>query len=571
MNKQSVNQLFIVFVLTTMFVVTIAGGVIVLARLQGIRLQAEHEAADVSNRALIPPLAQAAGTGGLDTQSFRRNAQGLIGPTVLSIRFWDAQGNLLATAGDEQAPPPARSAIAAAGLGDATESRITTHGAARLDSYQAFIPGVVVEVQQDYAPVEASITSMRNDLILLLALVGGGLALILPLILWVALRGLRREYNRLLYLYQTGQAIRSTLDLTDVLEQTAYDAAVFTRASIGIGVVVEEGTNDLIVTASYDRPGDVRSQHHRKADDWHLRRSAATGETVVAAEATLSYGTLLGFDPTIRGPVNVVSVAIRGRERSVALLMIIREAVFGPFKPAEIQMLEEMAAQAAMSVEQAVLFNKLRAYAVEIEVGYDSTLKVLSAALDTKDQNTHGHSERVAKLTLSLAREMGVPNERLVDMERGALLHDVGKIGVPDHVLLKPTTLNDREWEAMQKHPLLAGLMVSKVGFLEGALPILLYHHERYDGSGYPFGLQGHAIPLEARIFTIVDAFDAMTSDRPYRQAMPVETAMAEIRANAGIQFDPEVVEAFTRVIDRLHPFEQEHHHSEDEAPAEAA
>jgi HD-GYP domain-containing protein (c-di-GMP phosphodiesterase class II) len=152
---------------------------------------------------------------------------------------------------------------------------------------------------------------------------------------------------------------------------------------------------------------------------------------------------------------------------------------------------------------------------------------------------------------------MGVPEERLVDIERGALLHDVGKIGVPDDVLRKPDTLNEGEWEAMQKHPLLAGLMVSKVGFLEGALPILLYHHERFDGSGYPFGLQADAIPLEARIFAIVDSWDAMTSDRPYRQAMAVEEALEEIRRNAGIQFDPEIVLAFTRIIQKLHPTAQ--------------
>jgi HD-GYP domain-containing protein (c-di-GMP phosphodiesterase class II) len=139
-------------------------------------------------------------------------------------------------------------------------------------------------------------------------------------------------------------------------------------------------------------------------------------------------------------------------------------------------------------------------------------------------------------------------------MERGALLHDVGKIGVPDDVLRKPDTLDDLEWEAMQKHPLLAGLMVSKVGFLEGALPILLYHHERYDGTGYPFGLEGMAIPVEARIFAVIDSYDAMTSERPYRKAMPPQAALREIQQNAGSQFDPEVVEAFTRVMTRSLP-----------------
>jgi HD-GYP domain-containing protein (c-di-GMP phosphodiesterase class II) len=172
------------------------------------------------------------------------------------------------------------------------------------------------------------------------------------------------------------------------------------------------------------------------------------------------------------------------------------------------------------------------------------------AALDAKDEVTEGHCERVARLTLHLARDMGVPEQQLIDIERGALLHDVGKIGVPDAVLKKPKELNDGEWEAMRKHPLLAGLMVSKIGFLEGSLPILLYHHERYDGTGYPFGLMGDKIPLEARIFSIIDAYDAMTSDRPYRAAMTHEAAMEEVVANSGLQFDPDVVAAFERLME---------------------
>jgi HD-GYP domain-containing protein (c-di-GMP phosphodiesterase class II) len=205
-----------------------------------------------------------------------------------------------------------------------------------------------------------------------------------------------------------------------------------------------------------------------------------------------------------------------------------------------------------MAIEQASLFAKVRSYASDLEISYDTTLRALMAALDTKDAATEGHSERVARLTVAVAREMGVPEERMLDIERGALLHDVGKIGVPDSILRKPKSLNRKEWEAMQKHPLLAGLMVSKVGFLEGAMPILLYHHERYDGSGYPFGLAQDRIPLEARIFAVVDAYDAMTSERPYRKAVPPEEALQEIRANAGIQFDPQVVEAFEGVIRRL-------------------
>ena len=175
------------------------------------------------------------------------------------------------------------------------------------------------------------------------------------------------------------------------------------------------------------------------------------------------------------------------------------------------------------------------------------------AALDTKDDATEGHCERVAKLTVELARQMNVPDEALLDMERGALLHDVGKIGVPDAVLNKPDELNEREWEAMRKHPLLAGLMVGKVSVLEGAMPILMHHHERYDGNGYPFGLTAKKIPVEARIFAVVDSYDAMTSNRPYRDAMSHADAIDEIGANSGTQFDPVVVEAFAQLMDARH------------------
>jgi HD-GYP domain-containing protein (c-di-GMP phosphodiesterase class II) len=555
MGRESVSRLFFVFVATTLLVVTIAGGAIILVRYDAIRSHKEQDAADTVVRSIGPALAIAAsGEAPADVPSFRIAAERLTSPSLPAMLLWDLSGTLLSATGDGASAAGNSVAIERALTGETVVQRATVAGNDRLVSYVALDSDTVLEIEQDYAPIEASITTERNNLILVNVTVGIALAFILPTILWAALRGLRREYNRLLYLYRTGQSIRSTLDLTDVLEQTAYDAVLFTKAQLGIAVLVEEGTNDLVVTASYDSHGDTRSQHHRKVDEWHMRRSAGTGETVLAEEVTLPYGPLLGFEPNLKGPVQLICAAIQGRDRITALIMVVRMSAQGGFSPAEVQMVEEMAAQASMSVEQAVLFTKLRTYAQEIEVGYDSTLKVLSAALDTRDQDTHGHSERVARLTVALAREMGVPKERLVDMERGALLHDVGKIGVPDAVLRKRAELDDREWEAMQKHPLLAGLMVSKVGFLEGALPILLYHHEKYDGTGYPFGLQGAAIPLEARIFTVVDAFDAMTSDRPYRKAMPVADAMEEIRTNANIQFDPEVVVAFERVIARAQP-----------------
>jgi len=467
-----------------------------------------------------------------------------------ALRLWSPQGELLASVGDDQSAQADGAAIARAFSGDGLAHREDIAGQDRLTSYIALDADSVLEIQQDYAPVEASVIKARQDLSLVLVVAGFALAFVLPTILWAALRGLRREYNRLLYLYKTGQAIRSTLDLTDVLEQTAYDATIFTRADLGVAVLVEEPTNELIVTASYDGHADLRSQHHRAVDEWHLRRSAVTGETLVAQESSLAYDALLGYEPKLNGPVQLICVAIQGRERTTALLMIVRTAHLGPFKPSEIQMVEEMAAQASMTVEQAVLFTKLRSYAEEIEVGYDSTLKVLSAALDTKDQNTHGHCERVARLTLTLAREMGVPNERLVDMERGALLHDVGKIGVPDSILRKPGKLSVEEYEVFKRHVSLGDSIVRDLPNIDLVRAGIRTHHERWDGQGYLVGLEGGEIPLIGRILAVADAFSAMTTSRPYRKAVDVNEALNRLGDAAGTQLEASLVAAFITGIE---------------------
>lgn len=183
-----------------------------------------------------------------------------------------------------------------------------------------------------------------------------------------------------------------------------------------------------------------------------------------------------------------------------------------------------------------------------VESTYDATLKALTAALDTRDSETEGHSQRVTAYTARLAREMGISGTHLVSITRGALLHDVGKIGVPDSILRKPGPLSPEEWALMRQHPTLGYEMLREIEFLRPALPIVLHHQEKYDGTGYPSGLKGDAIPLGARIFAVCDTLDAITSDRPYRAARSFAEAAAEIRRAAGTQFDPAIVEAFLRV-----------------------
>ena len=187
--------------------------------------------------------------------------------------------------------------------------------------------------------------------------------------------------------------------------------------------------------------------------------------------------------------------------------------------------------------------------AEELHRAYDSTIEGWSRVLDLRDKETEGHSVRVTELTLRLARRMGLSGEELVYIRWGALLHDIGKMGVPDHILLKPGPLTPEEWNVMQKHPTLAYDMLSMIGFLLPALDIPRYHHEKWDGSGYPCGLKGEQIPLSARLFAIVDVWDALCNDRPYRAAWSEEKARTYIQEQAGTHFDPQVVAIFLQIV----------------------
>ena len=202
----------------------------------------------------------------------------------------------------------------------------------------------------------------------------------------------------------------------------------------------------------------------------------------------------------------------------------------------------------------------------EAQSGFNATLISLSKAIDLRDKDTEGHCRRVVDYSLLMGRHLRFSDEELVRLSHGALLHDIGKIGVSDTILLKPGPLTDEEWAVMRTHPELGFMMVVDVRQLERAREIILNHHERFDGKGYPRGLSGEAIPLGARVFTIADSFDAMVSDRPYRRGMSLEEARAEVRRCSGTQFDPVCVAAFDKIPDeqladiikeREHPTEE--------------
>lgn len=217
-----------------------------------------------------------------------------------------------------------------------------------------------------------------------------------------------------------------------------------------------------------------------------------------------------------------------------------------------INFLETLAGQAAIAIDRLNLFNNLERSNMELIRAYNEVIEGWARALELRDQETEGHSRRVEHLTLTMAREMGLKESEIADVRQGALLHDIGKMGVPDRILQKPGKLTEEEWEVMRKHPTFAYEMLSPIDHLKPALHIPYCHHEKWDGSGYPRGLQGEEIPLAARIFAVVDVWDALRSDRPYRDAWSDDKALAYIKDQSGAHFDPRVVDVFLKVLGEL-------------------
>ena len=215
----------------------------------------------------------------------------------------------------------------------------------------------------------------------------------------------------------------------------------------------------------------------------------------------------------------------------------------------QLEFLETLAGQAAIAVDNAQLFTSLQQAHNNLIMAYDATIAGWSRAMDLRDQDSQGHAQRVTDLTVKLARAMSVSDAELVHIRRGALLHDIGKIAVPDTILLKTEPLTHEEWQKMSQHPQFAYELLSSIGYLQPALDIPYCHHEHWDGTGYPRGLKGEEIPLSARIFAVADVWDMITSDQPDRRGMPKEEALEYIKEQSGKVLDPQVVKTFLELI----------------------
>lgn len=238
---------------------------------------------------------------------------------------------------------------------------------------------------------------------------------------------------------------------------------------------------------------------------------------------------------------SLLGVPMRIQDRTTGVLEALNKKQ-GRFTDEDVKILTAIASQAAVAIENAQLVQAL-------QESYESTLEGWAAALDLRDKETEGHSQRVTLLAVELARTVGMSKEALTCLRQGALLHDIGKMGIPDRILHKPGPLTDREMAIMRRHPDVAYHMLYPIAYLRCALDIPYCHHEKWDGSGYPRGLKGEEIPLAARIFTVVDVWDALRSDRPYRKAWSVKKTSSYIQKQAGKFFEPDIVKCFLNAM----------------------
>lgn len=246
---------------------------------------------------------------------------------------------------------------------------------------------------------------------------------------------------------------------------------------------------------------------------------------------------------------SIMAVPLLIAGRAIGVLLLIDEHKIREFTGDDLEFSLLFGNQAAIVVENARMFENLKTANKSIASAYDATLAGWAKALELRDLETEGHTQRVTKLTIELAKKFNLDHEALTQVYRGALLHDIGKMGIPDDILLKPGPLDEVEQEIMRRHPVYAYEMLKPIEYLRPALDIPYCHHEKWDGSGYPRGLKGEQIPLVARIFAVVDVWDALNSSRPYRKAWSREGIIEMIRADAGKHFDPVVVEKFLEIV----------------------
>jgi putative nucleotidyltransferase with HDIG domain len=350
----------------------------------------------------------------------------------------------------------------------------------------------------------------------------------------------QRQLQRLAAMRAIDQAILNQHDISQTLHIALEQIVHNLRVDAAAVLLLNPYSQTLSYAAQIGLHADLLNLNPQPLGLGHAGQAALTRQRIIVADPASAasdhpFASYLALPMLCKGQVRGVLEVFHAR----------------PFQPGDewLDFLETLANQTAIAVDNASLFEEMVATNLNLIQAYDTTIAGWSKALEYRHIETAGHSQRVTDLTMKLAQALGIAKHELEQIRRGALLHDIGKMGIPDSILLKPGPLTPAERLIMQQHPVYAYEMLSTIPFLKSALDIPHYHHEKWDGTGYPRGLQGEQIPLAARMFAIVDVFDAMSSNRPYQAARPLAEVLSFVQQEKGRHFDPRVVEAFVPLI----------------------
>jgi len=346
-----------------------------------------------------------------------------------------------------------------------------------------------------------------------------------------------------------GHVINSSLGKKRVLEEVMDKLIELTHAERGF-LMSRQSDGELKFEMARGLSNVNLDEDDFKVSMTIVRRVAESGVPILTTNAQ--------EDPRFENQMSIAVYKLRSilcvplkiRDDLTGVIYVDNKARSGMFREDDRELITAFADQAAVAIDNAQLIEDLEKSNAELQKAYEATLMGWVSALDLRDKETEGHTQRVTILTERLARAMGVVGDDLIHITRGALLHDIGKMAIPDGILLKPSSLTDEERDVVRKHPVYAYNMLKEIEFLHPAIDIPYCHHEKWDGTGYPRGLKGDDIPFAARIFPVVDVYDALVSDRPYRKGMPIDEVKAIIRKDSGTHFDPQVVDVFLAMED---------------------
>jgi putative nucleotidyltransferase with HDIG domain len=355
-------------------------------------------------------------------------------------------------------------------------------------------------------------------------------------------RQAQHRANQSQHLIEVSRHLAMSLDSDTVLRSIMDKAVELLHCQSGSLLLVDDHTQELVFKVVIG-PAAAQLTNLRLPPGVGVAGTVARqGSPLIVNDAKADPRHYAAIDnTTAMNTRSLLCVPLINKQRVIGVLEVMNKNDGTVFDQSDCDILTAFAFQSAIALGNAKLYSELRR-------SFADTVRVIANAVEARDVNTAGHTIRVTQIALEIARELGWSQEQLEILEIGALLHDIGKIGMPDGILHKPAYLTEEEYRQMKQHPIVGAQMLTGVDALRPMLPYILYHQERYDGKGYPFGLTGEEIPIEGRLLAVADTFDAMTSDRPYRNGLDIEAALAEIVEYSGTQFDPTVVDALVRV-----------------------